>query len=340
MLIFRSFVPHYWLQFGDREVALPDGELLIGRSVGCHLRLTCPSVSRLHLRLLSVGKSISAYDLDSRNGTWVNNTRLTDSVSLKDGDQLRVGTQIFTIREGPSTDHEIEQDTWEIIFEPTPPVIKREDETIIDPSMRRTLELDKKTIDMAERKKVSPPITSEGFSLGHQICGICGASFELGLPSCPYCSASSYSAPKYRSCSGCKALLSESDEFCSKCGLSRQKALAEDDSDRRQDIRHPTALSGLYVSSSLTFEADIINISKGGLFIVAELLDPIGTMADIVLAKEHIGKARFSGEVVHVVADPINSNEMEPGMGIRFTELEPSANSWLRSFLKAKNNFR
>ena len=53
----------YRIQFGDREVDLPGGELIVGRDMGCHVRLKAPSVSRRHVRILQVANSVMAYDL-------------------------------------------------------------------------------------------------------------------------------------------------------------------------------------------------------------------------------------------------------------------------------------
>lgn len=328
----------YWLQFNDREVALPDGEFLIGRGEGCHIRLMAPSVSRRHLRILTVGDAVMAYDLDSRNGTWINDIRVTRPSKLNGGDAVRVGTQSFGIREAPEElEFEKEPDTWDMVLEPKTPLPE------VSPDFwRRTIEMDHASLKRAGRGDPTGPTVkneTEAFTVGLQSCAACGRNFEIGQTTCPYCAHDSYSTPKYRTCTGCMALLSESDVVCPKCGLERsEQHLAEpfDPEDRRRTDRHPIAMTGLYVSSSLTFEAEVTNISRGGLFIVAELLDPVGTPADVVLSTDGSGRARFSGEVVHVVDEPLPDKGINPGMGIRFLEMAPTARIWLDTFLKEK----
>lgn len=320
----------FWLQFGDREIALPDGELLVGRGEGCHVRLTAPSVSRRHLRIVTVGDSVVVFDLDSRNGTWVNDERLTRPVKLDGGDVVQVGTQTFAIREAPTAGDAFEEepDTCDLEVEkrfqsrPTEPPAGRQT------PFRPTVELDRSAM-LDERAAIEPGAVS----VGSQLCAVCGNSIELGLSRCPFCSAEPYSTPKYRTCLGCTALLSEADESCSKCGLARPVTGSGRGVDRRRESRMTTALAGLYVSSSLTFEAEISNLSRGGLFIAAELLDPVGTPADIILSTPDDHRARFSGEVAHVVDGPRHPSGLQPGMGIRFLDVSPASRAWLDAFL-------
>jgi len=291
------------------------------------VRLTAPSVSRRHLRIVTVGDSVVAFDLDSRNGTWVNDERLTRPIKLNGGDVVQVGTQTFAIREAPvsSDEDEVEPDTCDVEVE----VRLRSSEAGGRPGLfRHTIEMDR---DMMLREAaLADPGT---VSVGTQTCGVCGGAFELGMDQCPYCSSEPYSTPKYRTCVGCTALLSEDDASCPKCGLARSDALPERPGDRRRDSRRPTALEGLYVSSSLTFEAEVANISRGGLFINADLLDPVGTPADIILSAPDRARARFAGEVAHVVDEPHHPSGLRPGMGIRFVDLHPVAQAWLDAFL-------
>jgi len=70
---------------------LQTGTSLIGRAHNAEIRLTDDGVSRQHASLRYDGKSMWVSDLDSRNGTFVNGTRLTELVQLKDGDKIQVG---------------------------------------------------------------------------------------------------------------------------------------------------------------------------------------------------------------------------------------------------------
>ncbi len=335
----EGIVSQFWLRFGDREVALPDGELLIGRGEGCHVRLIAPSVSRRHLRMLAVADAVIAFDLDSHNGTWVNGKPVTDPVELHDGDTVLVGSQSFALREAreePAWDDE--PATWDLVMEPA-----QRAELESRRGHRATLEIDQEALLAIERKSAETITGADGavFTVGQQLCAVCGKAFDVGQPLCPFCGAEPYSAPKYRTCTGCKALLSEEDAVCPKCSLARSASSMElsiIDDERRDETRHPTAMHGLYVSSALTFEAEVTNISRGGLFIVADLLDPIGTLADIVISIEHHGRARFTGEVAHVIDEPHSAMGGAPGMGLRFVGMQTSARDWLDSFLSDRGS--
>ncbi|NLU65850.1 DUF1707 and FHA domain-containing protein [Streptomyces sp. HNM0574] len=72
--------------------------LSIGRAPGSMLRLTHFTVSRTHAQLRTTSRGDwSLRDLGSSNGTWVNGSRLTGSVSVRPGDQVRFGQVAFRL---------------------------------------------------------------------------------------------------------------------------------------------------------------------------------------------------------------------------------------------------
>ncbi len=80
-----------------REVAIAVPEFLIGRGDGCHLRPRTDLVSRQHC-VLTIGEDgVNIRDLDSRNGTYVNDERITEVTQLKLGDRLRIGRLEFEV---------------------------------------------------------------------------------------------------------------------------------------------------------------------------------------------------------------------------------------------------
>ena len=88
-----------------------DGEtdIVIGRDADCDISVPDPSVSGRHCRLQLFGKSglVLAHDLDSRNGTSINNEAPFSAqmpVELEDGDLLTVGRFSFQFF-GPQTFH-------------------------------------------------------------------------------------------------------------------------------------------------------------------------------------------------------------------------------------------
>jgi adenylate cyclase len=83
-----------------REFPLRNGQSwAIGRGDGCAVMLDSRSVSRLHaLVQVREGGAISLVDLGSRNGSFVNNRRVSIPVVLNDRDSLVFGDQEFVFR--------------------------------------------------------------------------------------------------------------------------------------------------------------------------------------------------------------------------------------------------
>lgn len=90
--------PLFRLVWGQREVALTDGENVLGRGADSLVWIDAQSVSRRHARVL-VGSGVATLeDLGSKNGTFVNGKRLTAPIALRDGDELRIGSVPMTLK--------------------------------------------------------------------------------------------------------------------------------------------------------------------------------------------------------------------------------------------------
>ncbi len=79
------------------EIPLKKDKFLIGRAKECALRAGSEAISRRHCAIIRREKSWTVRDLGSRNGTHVNDERITKEVPLKDGDELRVGPLKFRV---------------------------------------------------------------------------------------------------------------------------------------------------------------------------------------------------------------------------------------------------
>ena len=85
-----------------KRLRLPDeGDVLIGRDESCQIRLASSEVSRHHCVLKPTPDGIVARDLDSRNGTFLNETLMEDETLLKPGDILRVGPIMLQVPGAP-----------------------------------------------------------------------------------------------------------------------------------------------------------------------------------------------------------------------------------------------
>ena len=98
-----------------RKVKLAAGDTLIGREKACAIRLATAEVSRKHCRLTVVGgegaEIVTAEDLGSRNGTFVNGHPITAPTPLSAGDTLRVGPMQFRLPD-PDAASESEVVNW------------------------------------------------------------------------------------------------------------------------------------------------------------------------------------------------------------------------------------
>jgi hypothetical protein len=79
-----------------RRLALMPGALTIGRAAPCALLLDGPEISRAHCRIDVDGNEVSVTDLNSTNGTFVDNKRLSGSTPLSHGALLRIGNYVMT----------------------------------------------------------------------------------------------------------------------------------------------------------------------------------------------------------------------------------------------------
>lgn len=86
------------LLWGNREVALSEGENILGRGSDSLVWIDAQSVSRRHARLMVASGLATLEDLGSKNGTFVNGIRLSAPVALRDGDELRVGSIPMTLK--------------------------------------------------------------------------------------------------------------------------------------------------------------------------------------------------------------------------------------------------
>jgi pSer/pThr/pTyr-binding forkhead associated (FHA) protein len=81
-----------------RVIPVSSPQFLIGRDSKCHLRPASQTISKRHCELLNRGDMWFARDLNSTNGTFINEEQLTGERELQDGDVLKVGPLEFGVR--------------------------------------------------------------------------------------------------------------------------------------------------------------------------------------------------------------------------------------------------
>jgi DNA-binding winged helix-turn-helix (wHTH) protein len=81
-----------WLEWGRLRFPLPDGAHVVGRDADVDVQLDAATVSRRHARIVVSDKGTLLEDLDSKNGTFRGNERVTAPVALSNGDAIRIGS--------------------------------------------------------------------------------------------------------------------------------------------------------------------------------------------------------------------------------------------------------
>jgi pSer/pThr/pTyr-binding forkhead associated (FHA) protein len=86
--------------YRGREKSLGDKSLTIGRDAEAGIQILDRSASRFHAEIFPVGGMYFVRDLDSKNGTYVNDDRLTDEELMREGDVIKIGTTELVYESG------------------------------------------------------------------------------------------------------------------------------------------------------------------------------------------------------------------------------------------------
>jgi transcriptional regulator with GAF, ATPase, and Fis domain len=118
---------------------LPPGEFWVGRQATNDLQLDDHAVSRRHCLFIRSGDDCTLKDLESRNGTFVTGTPVTEQ-HLKPGDEIRIGGSLFCYRVDANVTASQEQldsgtSTRELRFEESL-YLSSDEYTILPPSAR------------------------------------------------------------------------------------------------------------------------------------------------------------------------------------------------------------
>jgi DNA-binding winged helix-turn-helix (wHTH) protein len=88
----------YWLVRGRRRFPLEVGESIIGRDAGATVFLDEPGISRRHARVAITDEGATLEDLGSKNGTYLQGSRIESPSQLSDRDRIRLGLVTLTMR--------------------------------------------------------------------------------------------------------------------------------------------------------------------------------------------------------------------------------------------------
>ena len=87
------------VNMSDKSAFYLDSSCLIGRDRKCNICLPMNDVSKEHAEVYLSREGWMIADLNSHNGTYLNNDMVFDSFPLYDGDIIRIGAYRFMFRE-------------------------------------------------------------------------------------------------------------------------------------------------------------------------------------------------------------------------------------------------
>lgn len=92
-----------------QQVKLEREQYILGRHPDCDIILDSAAVSRQHARAVQVGNSYFIEDMQSRNGTKVNNKRIEERIKLQDGDTVCIcDIELAYVDEGEASGMNVE----------------------------------------------------------------------------------------------------------------------------------------------------------------------------------------------------------------------------------------
>jgi hypothetical protein len=101
------------------HVEIKQGDMKIGRKPGCDVVLDNLAVSGEHANIFTIGEDSFIQDLNSTNGTFINNKRITKH-HLRNGDQVMIGkhTLVFLTERAPQVERPTEEFAKTVIINP------------------------------------------------------------------------------------------------------------------------------------------------------------------------------------------------------------------------------
>jgi serine phosphatase RsbU (regulator of sigma subunit) len=82
-----------------KTFALEADEAVLGRNATCHVVLNVPAVSREHAVVRRINGQYFIEDMQSRNGTYVNNQEIKTATLLRNGDRIKICDNLFTFQD-------------------------------------------------------------------------------------------------------------------------------------------------------------------------------------------------------------------------------------------------
>lgn len=319
-------MPRFLLVHEGQRILLAEGETLVGRGLSCDVRFNDPAVSRQHLRIVVMDGRAAVSNLSS-GGATVNGEKLEQPRRLFDGDLIRLGYQRVRLElaeestEGsPSEAADDRRSTDKL------PISERE----IAEEWTRPGEDGWRKRRAAAAFAGDEPVDPEE-STPAPARSQAGPKPEPPAPMTP----SKLAEIQIDICPRCHARLAPSDDDCHACGYSwppghpsaRTQEVVLTGVAARKEPRYAVSVPVIYSSATLTVHAIVRDLSRGGMFIETDVLDPVGTPCEVTALPNGHAALRLTGVVAHVSGDPTLAHLS--GLGIQIVGGSPEALRWL-----------
>lgn len=321
-------MPRFLLVHEGQRIVLPEGETLVGRGLSCDVRFNDPAVSRQHLRIVVMDGRAAVSNLSS-GGATVNGEKLEQPRRLCDGDLIRLGYQRIRI---------------ELADEPAGADAPGESG---GPDVRRST--DKLPISEQEIAEEWTRPGEDGWRKRRTAAAFAGDApvdpdestpTPVQPPPAQRSSAKPITPTRLAEiqidiCPRCHTRLTPSDDDCHACGYSwppghpsaRTQEVVLSGVASRKEPRYAVSVPVIYSSATLTVHAIVRDLSRGGMFIETDVLDPVGTPCEVTALPNGHAALRLNGVVAHVSGDPTLAHLS--GLGIQIVGGSPEALRWL-----------
>jgi hypothetical protein len=137
-------------------------------------------------------------------------------------------------------------------------------------------------------------------------------------------------------CPNCGSAVTDLDDECKTCRYQWGGFRAASRTDvrkgvsRRRHDRLPVELQLVYVSSELEIEASSRDLSPSGVFVVSQVLEPIGTKCKLTFLVDGGPPLEIAGVVRRVVE---HEDADHSGLGVEFSRVGEAEKAWLETLI-------
>lgn len=252
--------PRFIVVFQGRRIPLPDGELVVGRGIGCHIRFNAETVSRQHLRLTVKAGRVLAENLSRTTGTMLNGSRLIGERSLTHGDELSLGPRKFQVEVEVADDGGLGG---------------------LDEASEHDGDEEVTGIRLADAPPPPPSLPRVGAELAQ----------EFDFHTCPHCLARV--SFRESTCTRCGYAWSAGAPSTVTGRVTLRDMM-------RDAAPVPASVPVVYGSAELTIDAIVVDLRRDGAFIPSELLDATSTPCELTLLPDGIFAMKIKGKVTMV----------------------------------------